>query len=145
MRNPKLARLEARIAKLERESGLFDIFSNKKKNLTRVAEQVADALLESNLALEAGSPEKIGTGIKIEILAAKGTPSYILVWHDQTGNKELDITILDSSRTRYQFAYWKGFEFGNPEQEKKLRELIYYNTHDIGERRKFLRAVSGRR
>jgi len=144
MRNSDLKHLEMRIAKLERQSGLFDIFSNKKKNVTRVAKQVADALLDSNLIFEYGSTETYGSGVRVEILAS-GSPSYLIVTYDAAGKKELNITILDSSRSRYQFLHVRQFEFGNPKFEKYLKDMIHFNTQDLGERKKFLRAVSGRR
>jgi len=60
----KIARLEHRIAKLERQSGLLDIFSSVKKKLTKIYLQVAELLNDEGMIISHHKPEYYTQGEK---------------------------------------------------------------------------------
>jgi hypothetical protein len=66
----KIARLEHRIAKLERQSGLLDIFSSVKKKLVKIYLQVAELLNDEGMILSHHKPEYYTQGEKKIVKAA---------------------------------------------------------------------------
>ena len=83
----KIARLEHRIAKLERQSGLLDIFSPVKKNLIRIYLQVAEMLNDEGLIISHHKPEYYTQGekkiVKAPLIVSRKQVELALIYNER--------------------------------------------------------------
>lgn len=82
----KIARLEHRIAKLERQSGFLDIFSSVKKKLVKIYLQVAELLSDEGMILSHHKPEYYTQGekkiVKAPLIVSRKQVELALIYNE---------------------------------------------------------------